>query len=120
DASRARGKASSPDDEHRVRRTEAPHAVHHRLAERGDPRRRDAGGRKEAVRAPLRDAMVRLLLIDLLLASSAHAQYPAKPVRIVVGYAAGSSTDIVGRVMADRLGAYWNQGVYFEDPGGAA
>jgi tripartite-type tricarboxylate transporter receptor subunit TctC len=64
--------------------------------------------------------MVRLLLIALFLASSAHAQYPTKPVRIVVGYAAGSSTDIVGRVMADRLGAYWSQGVYVENRGGAA
>lgn len=64
--------------------------------------------------------MVRFLLIALFLASSAHAQYPAKPVRIVVGYAAGSSTDIVGRVMADRLGAYWNQSVYVENRGGAA
>ena len=64
--------------------------------------------------------MVRFLLVALLLASSAHAQYPSKPVRVVVGYAAGSSTDIVGRVMADRLGAYWNQNVYVENRGGAA
>jgi tripartite-type tricarboxylate transporter receptor subunit TctC len=50
----------------------------------------------------------------------AQTQYPAKPVRILVGYAAGSSTDIVGRVMADRLGAYWKQNVYVENRGGAA
>jgi tripartite-type tricarboxylate transporter receptor subunit TctC len=47
-------------------------------------------------------------------------QYPAKPVRLLVGYAAGSSTDIVGRVMADRLGAYWKQTVIVENRGGAA
>jgi tripartite-type tricarboxylate transporter receptor subunit TctC len=51
---------------------------------------------------------------------AAHAQYPAKPVRILVGYVAGSSTDIVGRVMADRLGAHWKQSVYVENRGGAA
>ena len=52
---------------------------------------------------------------------AAHAQeYPAKPVRVLVGYAAGSSTDIVGRVMADRLGAYWRQTVIVENRGGAA
>ena len=51
---------------------------------------------------------------------SAHAQYPAKPVRVVIGYAAGSSTDIVGRVMADRLSAYWKQSVYVETRAGAA
>src|SRR5262245_8497368 len=64
--------------------------------------------------------MARLFLAALLLCSSAYAQYPAKPVRMLVGYAAGSSTDIVGRVMADRLGAYWNQSVYVENRGGAA
>jgi len=49
-----------------------------------------------------------------------QAQYPAKPVRVLVGYVAGSSTDIVGRVMAERLGAYWKQSVYVENRGGAA
>src|SRR5882672_7410649 len=47
-------------------------------------------------------------------------QYPTKPVRLLVGYAAGSSTDIVGRVMADRLGAYWKQTLIVENRGGAA
>jgi tripartite-type tricarboxylate transporter receptor subunit TctC len=51
---------------------------------------------------------------------NAHAQYPSKPVRIVIGYAAGSSTDIVGRVMADRLAAHWKQNVYVETRAGAA
>ena len=62
---------------------------------------------------------MRFLLL-LLFALNAHAQYPAKPVRVLVGYAAGSSTDIVGRVMADRLGAYWKQSVYVETRAGAA
>src|SRR5256885_6853335 len=56
----------------------------------------------------------------LLMVGAAHAQYPAKAVRVVIGYAAGSSTDIVGRVMADRLGAYWKQTVFVENRGGAA
>jgi tripartite-type tricarboxylate transporter receptor subunit TctC len=59
-------------------------------------------------------------LLFLLLSAGAAAQYPAKPVRVFVGYAAGSSTDIVGRVMADRLGAYWKQSVYIETRAGAA
>jgi len=62
---------------------------------------------------------MRFLLL-LLFSLAAHAQYPAKPVRVVIGYAAGSSTDIVGRVMADRLGAYWKQSVYVETKAGAA
>jgi len=59
-------------------------------------------------------------LAALAVPLAAHAQYPAKPVRVLVGYVAGSSTDIVGRVMADRLGAYWKQSVYVENRGGAA
>lgn len=61
-----------------------------------------------------------LALMALCIASIANAQYPNKPVRVLVGYAAGSSTDIVGRVMADRLTAYWKQNVYVETRAGAA
>jgi tripartite-type tricarboxylate transporter receptor subunit TctC len=60
------------------------------------------------------------LLLGILLATAANAQYPTKPVRVVVGYAPGSSTDIVGRVMADRLSAYWKQSVVVETRAGAA
>jgi tripartite-type tricarboxylate transporter receptor subunit TctC len=64
----------------------------------------------------------RLALATLMLTFAlAHAQqYPSKPVRVLVGYAAGSSTDIVGRVMAERLGAYWKQTLFVENRGGAA
>src|SRR2546425_1094213 len=61
-----------------------------------------------------------IILSALLFSFGAQAQYPSKPVRVFVGYAAGSSTDIVGRVMADRLGAYWKQNVYVETRAGAA
>jgi tripartite-type tricarboxylate transporter receptor subunit TctC len=60
-----------------------------------------------------------LLAFALALPAIAQ-QYPTKPVRVLVGYAAGSSTDIVGRVMADRLGAHWKQTVIVENRGGAA
>src|SRR5258708_26521013 len=63
---------------------------------------------------------MRFLLCLLLAATAARAQYPTKPVRVVIGYAAGSSTDIVGRVMADRLSAYWKSSVYVETRAGAA
>src|SRR5438067_9309630 len=59
--------------------------------------------------------------IAAVAALPSHAQqYPVRPVRVLVGYAAGSSTDIVGRVMADRLGAHWKQSVIVENRGGAA
>jgi len=61
-----------------------------------------------------------LALFVLGFSFAVNAQYPGKPVRVLVGYAAGSSTDIVGRVMADRLTAYWKQNVYVETRAGAA
>lgn len=63
--------------------------------------------------------IVSVLAFALALPAIAQ-QYPTKPVRLLVGYAAGSSTDIVGRVMADRLGAHWKQTVIVENRGGAA
>jgi tripartite-type tricarboxylate transporter receptor subunit TctC len=51
----------------------------------------------------------------------AHAQqYPTKPVRVLDGYAAGSTTDIIGRLMAGRLSELWKQNVYVETRAGAA
>lgn len=64
--------------------------------------------------------MRRFALALALISGLANAQYPTKPVRVVIGYAAGSSTDIVGRVMTDRLAAYWKQSVYVETRAGAA
>ena len=48
------------------------------------------------------------------------AAYPEKPVKVVIGYAAGSSTDIVGRIMAQGLSDLWKQPVTVENRGGAA
>ena len=39
----------------------------------------------------------------LLLATAAHAQWPNKPVRFVVPFPAGGSTDVVGRILAEHL-----------------
>ena len=66
--------------------------------------------------------IIRTTLWLLLLASaSAWPQaYPAKPVKAMIGYAPGSSTDIVGRLLAAKLSETWKQPVIVENRGGAA
>ena len=47
------------------------------------------------------------------------AKYPAKPVTLVVPYSAGGGTDIVGRLMAQRLTELWGQSMVVENRTGA-
>ena len=70
-----------------------------------------------------RTPMALLLSTLLLLAGSAGnclAAYPEKPVKMVIGYGAGSSTDIVGRIIAQGLAEAWKQPVVVETRAGAA
>jgi tripartite-type tricarboxylate transporter receptor subunit TctC len=61
------------------------------------------------------------LLGGIALSAPASAQgYPNKTVKVLVGYTPGSSTDIVGRLMAQALTEVWKQSVVVENRGGAA
>jgi tripartite-type tricarboxylate transporter receptor subunit TctC len=52
-------------------------------------------------------------------APSSAQDYPNKPIRLVVPYPPGSGTDIVGRLLAQRLGEGLGQQVYVDNRPGA-
>jgi tripartite-type tricarboxylate transporter receptor subunit TctC len=63
-----------------------------------------------------------LCVIGLCLAwlDSARAQaYPTKPVRMIVPFPAGGATDIVGRLVAQKLSESWGHQVIVDNRGGA-
>jgi tripartite-type tricarboxylate transporter receptor subunit TctC len=49
----------------------------------------------------------------------AQADYPNKPIRMIVGFPAGGSTDIVGRIVAQKLGERLGQSIIVDNRGGA-
>jgi tripartite-type tricarboxylate transporter receptor subunit TctC len=51
--------------------------------------------------------------------TGAHAQYPTKPIRMIVPYAAGGTTDVLARIMADKLTQALGQTVVVEIKPGA-
>jgi tripartite-type tricarboxylate transporter receptor subunit TctC len=65
-----------------------------------------------------------LVAAGLLAASSGLAQkpagtFPTKPVRILVGFSAGSATDITARLLGPKLSDLWGQPVVIENRSGA-
>ncbi|MBT0782004.1 tripartite tricarboxylate transporter substrate binding protein [Paracoccus sp. pheM1] len=64
----------------------------------------------------------RLLLgaaMALGLAGAAAAEYPDRPITLVIPFAAGGSTDVVGRIVAERMSQELGQQVIVQNVGGA-
>ncbi len=74
------------------------------------------------MKSPLRSC-VRVFAIALLaavpLAASAQ-NFPNKPVRLVVTYPPGGSSDLMARIMGQKLNEHWGQPVVIESKPGAA
>jgi tripartite-type tricarboxylate transporter receptor subunit TctC len=67
-------------------------------------------------------ALIRLLAFAAILwpAAAAQAQnYPDKSVRVVVGFTAGGPTDVIARIVAQKLSETWGQQFYIEYVPGA-
>jgi tripartite-type tricarboxylate transporter receptor subunit TctC len=60
------------------------------------------------------------LLVSLLVTQAVAQTFPAKPIRIIVPYPAGGSTDQMARMIAPRMAAALGQPVIIENQGGGA
>ena len=75
--------------------------------------------------SPVRRRVAALCLIGGLLGAAAapalaQAQdYPARPVRVIVPYPPGGATDVIGRVVAQQLGAALGQQFIVDNRAGA-
>ena len=61
-----------------------------------------------------------LALLTASAAQAAQAKFPEKPIRLILGSAAGSGPDIIGRMMADRLYETWKHRIVVDARPGAA
>ena len=68
-----------------------------------------------------RAALGTMALAAATMAGTAHAadNYPRKPIPLVIPYSAGGSTDILGRLLAQKLGESMNASVIVENKPGA-
>src|SRR5260370_12481839 len=68
----------------------------------------------------MRALRVTLLLLACAFATGAAAQYPDKPVRLIVPQAAGSATDTVARILGAELGKELGQQIVIDNRPGSA
>ena len=62
---------------------------------------------------------VSILLLTAAASAYPAERFPAKPLRIVVPFPAGGSTDLIARQLAQRLGEQWGQPVLIDNRSGA-
>jgi len=67
-----------------------------------------------------RAAFVACLALTTSFSAAAQNGYPNKPIRVIVPFAAGSTTDIIARAIADKMGASMGQTLVIDNRGGAS
>jgi tripartite-type tricarboxylate transporter receptor subunit TctC len=78
--------------------------------------------RSEKAREEVTHAMMRNLVLFavVVLAGSAFGQtYPSKPIKMIVTFAPGGPTDVIGRIIAQKISERWGQQVVVENIAGA-
>lgn len=61
-----------------------------------------------------------LLSSAILGGAVAHAQYPVRPIRVIIPYAPGGSSDAVGRIISPKLGEMLRQQLVIDNRPGAS
>jgi tripartite-type tricarboxylate transporter receptor subunit TctC len=65
-------------------------------------------------------AVMACALAAIAAASATAQEYPQRPIRMIVGLPAGGSTDLMGRLLAAKLGERFGQQVVFDNRPGAS
>src|SRR3977135_172206 len=76
-------------------------------------------GSEPEMRIVLRRAIAAMVLALVPLANALAQDFPSKPVRFVVPYAAGGSGDLLSRLLGNKLSSMWGQQVVIDNKPGA-
>jgi tripartite-type tricarboxylate transporter receptor subunit TctC len=82
-------------------------------------RAHDTGCRLELSATMLRNIIALIIAFECITCGPAFAAYPERPVRLIVGYAGGDTTDLIARVDALGLADFFKQPFLVENHPGA-
>jgi tripartite-type tricarboxylate transporter receptor subunit TctC len=68
----------------------------------------------------MRTTLIAIALAVIAASAPVHAQeFPSRPITLIVPFPPGGSTDVAGRIIADKMGAFLGKPVIVENVGGA-